>query len=333
MIDPEAFGELIRETTGLLRISNKVLAYSCGISPSTLANWRRVGVSQAAAKSPAYRNFEAYMKDFEKKIAYQETGRGTSPVDSEVSRRLVTLYERFKRDSCATPTLPSVEVVEELQETSHFRGENRKEDFLTQFENISVSANLIRWRDRDISREPFDSKIVGMGGVRNKTEIYDELTLFSYNSVIQTQDRNMPVLLRTSGVLEVTNIGNEQFLLDKEVHEQTGGKVLPLQLPISKNHREITFVEKIFNGFQRGNENLAVRVFDNSVTNMLHITVDFSLVLTYNRFLELPTAQYIALGGIGRPVPTSNLMNGSIWYAFLNNPDPGSRLQMSWSLE
>ena len=338
MIDSEAFKELIREIAGLLRVSNKVLAHSCGISPSTLENWRRVGISQAAERSSAYRNFDSFMKDDHKRIAYNETGRGTQAVDSAVSEKIVLIYERWLEESrTALDDLPP-EVGSALDEPIEERDSSpyttrQAGDILTRFRTISVYANLVRWRDRDKSCRPFESKTVGMGAIRGEKEIYDELVLFSQNSILQTQDRDFPVPLRTSGVLEAINIDDEQFLLDREVHEQTDGRVMPLHLQVTRHHREIKFVERIYNGFQRGNENLAIRVFDNSITESLHMTVDFSSVLTYSRFLELPTAQYIALGESGRPVSTRNLMQGNIWYAVFEHPKPGSRLQMAWSLK
>ncbi len=337
MIDAEAFEELISEVTALLRVSDRLLAKSCEISPSTLRNWKTDGISPGITKTVAYRKFEAYMRNGQKTIASNEIGRGPTAVDAEVSQRIAVLYEQcLKNSQPATAVLP-VEVSnpldENIEEPDSSRGSQQSGDILTQFGTISVYANLTRWRDRDVSSEPFESKVVGMGAIRREEEVYDELVLFSHNSILQTQSRSLPILLRTSGVLEVTNIDNEQFLLDREIHEQTEGRVLPLHLQISRLQREIRFVERIYNGFQRGNEDLAIRVFDNSTASLLHITVDFSSVLTYSRFLETPTAQYIALGESGRPVSTRNLLNGNIWYVVFEHPQPGSRLQMSWSLK
>ena len=337
MISAELVQELIRETTGLLGISNKILAESCGISPSTLENWRNNGLTRVIVNRSIYARFDSYMRRSRKTIARDHSGSKNVVVDAEVAQEIVRLYsEWFKAAELALPDAEAEVIstqVAATQERSGHQNRLSSTDALTHFEAISVYANLIKWRDKSISQNPIESKTIGMEGIRGTQEIYDELILFAYNSILETHDRSLPVLLRTSGVLEVANIGDQQFLLDKEVHEQTGGEMLPLHLDIRKDHKQIIFVQRIYNGFQRGNEDLAIRVFDNSIADKLHMTVDFTSVLTHKKFLQPPTAQYIALGESGRPVSTHNVMQGTIWSAFYEQPQPRARLQMSWTLE
>ena len=337
MVSAEFVQELVRETTGLLGISNRILAESCGISPSTLENWRNNGLTRVIVNRSIYARFDSYMRRSQKVIARDHSGRKNVAVDAEVSREIVRLYGEWFEAAELALSEAGAEVISAqstaTQERSSHQNRLSSTDALTHFEAISVYANLIRWRDKSISRNPFESKTIGMERIRGAQEIYDELVLFAYNSILETQDRSLPVLLRTSGVLEVVNIGDQQFLLDKEVHEQTGGEMLPLHLDVRKDHKQIIFVQRIYNGLQRGNEDLAIRVFDNSIADKLHMTIDFTSVLAHGKFLQPPTAQYIALGESGRPVSTHNVMQGTIWSAFYEHPQPGSRLQMSWTLE
>lgn len=339
MIDAKAFKELISEVTALLRVSDRLLARSCNISSSTLRRWQTDGISQRTSRSDAYRNFEAYVRNDHKTIAVNEIGRVPTPVDPEVSQRIVDLYEQCMKTSDSAPAALPQQISNALDEQNGKADsrldEQHSEDILTRFGTISVYANLIRWRKKGVSSIPFETKVIGMDELQGTHDIYDEMILYTHNTIIETRARTLKINLLTSGTIELTHIGEQDFSVDKEIFEKTNGVMLPINLQLGQSQNVINYIRKVYNGFQQGHEELALRLPDNSTASRIEITLDFSEITNYAVFLEEPRAEYAILDRTMPPesVPVFSKNDGAVWYTSYDEPQQGYRLLMKWALK
>ncbi len=205
---------------------------------------------------------------------------------------------------------------------------------MAHFSAVTLFAKLIRWKDRELYDAPFETKTMGMGNYKTEVAIYDEAVLYRHDTIASPTQGSVRIELISSGIFDVASIGHEQPALTFETYRNNDGRVAPLNFHVRPNQKEINYIVRSANGFQRGNENIAVKSFNDAYADELRIAVDFSSVVTSAQdFAEAPKAHYIPVDGSEREIQAYEVNDANLWYASYNNPELNSRLRMSWRLK
>ena len=297
----KSFEELTRAATGVLGITKTELADLLGIHRNTLARWEASG-------GPPREALAYPLGDF------MENPRAKIP--------------RASRRDCETVA-------------AHYRAWRERHDAdapgdVPPFESSSsVFVAMIRWRDRaKPSAVPFETRKVGMGGYYQEVDVYDEAVVYRNDLVRHPNRSDVRVDAISSGLIEVAVAGSANAALGLETYANTKGRNIPLVFDAPSEISRVSYVVRIFNGFQRGFENFAVKQFHGCSVDKVSLTLDFTIPLLSARFAETPTARYIPFAGEGRKdVPINRSKDSALWRVEYSAPEPDSRVDVSWSLE
>ena len=204
------------------------------------------------------------------------------------------------------------------------------------FESASfVFATIIRWRDGSKpSAAPFEVREAGMGGYREQVAVFDEAVVYRHDVVRRPNVRELRVDAVSNGLVEVSVADRAGAAMGLETYANTKGRNVPLVFKADSEIARVSYVVRIFNGFQRGFENFAIKQFDGCSVDRVSVTVDFALPLLSARFAQTPTARYIPFaGGGGRALPMSRSADSALWRVEHSAPEADSRVDISWSLE
>ena len=297
----KSFEELTRAASGILGVTKTELADLLGVHRNTLARWEANGAPP--------RDALAYpLGDF------MENPRRKIPRASREDCESVAAHYRAWRES------------READATGGIPG----------FESFSsVFVTMIRWRDRSQpSAVPFEIRKVGMGGYYEDAEVFDEAVIYRHDVVKHPNGADIRVDAISSGLIEVAAAGSADAALGLETYANTKGRNVPMVFETSSEIARVSYVARIFNGFQRGFENFAVKQFDGCSVDKVSVTVDFAIPLLSARFAKTPTARYIPFAGDGREeIPISRSADSALWRVEHSGPEPDSRIDVSWSLK
>ncbi len=151
-----------------------------------------------------------------------------------------------------------------------------------------------------------------MRGIKFNIDIFDETVLYYHSSIESTTQQRLFVDLQSSGVIEINTLGTEQLQLDIEAYRRSNGKWVRMYAGLD-DESHITFVQRIYNGFQRGNEDLAIKVFNHSTAEVLHLTIDYGEALSHAGFTINPHADYFLPNGDSKPVVTYQSEDINLW--------------------
>ncbi len=252
----------------------------------------------------------------------QADGR-ESKISPETAENVKRIYRGWKAKTLVSEALP--------EETYTPRTAQSGE---AHFKSTSLFAKLIRWKDRSACPDsPFACEKVGMKGLELEIPVFDEAILYRQDVFHSPFDGELTMDAISSGALVVAGLRPEQPSLNVATYKNTKGGTAHLRFRVRPNQSEIIYVTRIFNGFQKGDENLAVKQFHNSTTDSIHLSVDFEEILTEAKFSKTPRFHQVHSDGAETEVHGSQTEDmPRLWHASIS-PDYDSRLRLSWSLE
>ena len=297
----KSFEELTRAARGILGVTKTDLANLLGVHRNTLARWEANGAPPR--ESLAY-PFGDFMENPRRKIP------------------------RAPREDCETVA-------------AHYRAWRARYDAdatreIPRFESSSsVFVAVIRWRDRsNPSAVPFETRKVGMGGYYEDVEVFDEAVAYRHDVVRRPNGADLRIDAASNGLIEVALADSANVALGLETYANTKGRNVPMVFETDSEIARVSYVVRIFNGFQRGSENFAIKQFDGCSVDRVSVTVDFAIPLLSARFAKTPTARYIPFAGDGeKEIPMSRSADSALWRVEHSAPEPDSRVDVSWSLE
>lgn len=226
--------------------------------------------------------------------------------------------------------------------TAHYRSWRETHDAgapngMPGFESASfVFATIIRWRDGSKpSAAPFEVREAGMGGYREQVAVFDEAVVYRHDVARRPNGRELRVDAVSNGLVEVSVADRAGAAMGLETYANTKGRNVPLVFKADSEIARVSYVVRIFNGFQRGFENFAIKQFDGCSVDRVSVTVDFALPLLSARFAKTPSAHYIPFAGGGgkKALAMSRSADSALWRVEHSAPEADSRVDISWSLE
>lgn len=343
----EFMDTLLTELKGI-NISQNQLAEEIGISVNSIRKWKKEEKTRAQLKEET---------DLDRTVLYSifrfaGTISKSTEVPEDVRQRIRAHFESFNNgddlcgqltSSMAEPLIYSEETELEaipagapiLERRTPSVAKAHSYQSSPYFRKTAIFAKLLRWKNREQfpAPRPFETRTVGMEGFMTELEIYDEAVLYRYDTIESTSTGHIRIELITSGVIEVTALAARQPDLNVETYRNNKGRVAPLRYYVSPNETEIVHIVRIYNGFQRGEENLAVKQYTASTSREISLAVDFCSVLESVQFRDEPKAHYIQLNGSEVSIQTQQSEDATLWYASQYSPEPDSRIRLSWELE
>ena len=297
----KSFEELTRAASGVLGVSKAEFAERLGVHRNTLRRWEMVGAPPPEAL--AY-PLEDFMRNPRRKMP------------------------RASREDCETVA-------------AHYRSWRESHDAgarsgAPRFESTSfVFATILRWRDGSKpSAAPFEVRKAGMGGYSEEVAVFDEAVVYRHDVVWRPNMPELRVDAMSNGLVEVSVADSANAALGLETYANTKGRNVPIVFKADSEVARVSYVVRVFNGFQRGFENFAIKQFDGCSVDRVSITVDFALPLLSAGFAKTPAARYIPFaGGVKKALPMTSSADSALWRVEHSSPEADSRVDISWSLE
>ncbi len=309
--------ELIDTTTGTLHVTRESFAQDIlNISRDTIRNWER---NENVTRSPRARyNFNMFRAFMEH--PYDRLGElhGTSGIS---------------RESCDLITSHYNDWLKHYNQSAPYQNDNGEKSRLPHLKSSNMFAKLLRWKDGSKSSVPFETKKVGMGDYEEDLDIFDEAILYRHDVLDGPSNLSLRIELISSGLIEMITVGRVQHGLNVETYRNSRGRVAPLNFKVNPSWSEIIYSLRIFNGFQRGFENIAIKQFNDSTVDRMGITMDFRSVFVCTQFDQRPVAHHILFDGHSNEIPAHRSEDSTLWHTEYTTPAPNSRIRLSWLLK
>ena len=164
-----------------------------GVHSDTLSNWRNnenvITHPRSASAFNDFRIFANNPKEFINTRKNNEDARRlqtslTDDINEDIKQHYQDWKGHFDENQLSTPAQSSQDSspvhksypqrpLPVYQSTVHFR-------------NTAIFAKLIRWKDKENSECPFETKTVGMRDYKTEVDIYDEAVLYRHDTIEST---------------------------------------------------------------------------------------------------------------------------------------------------
>lgn len=200
------------------------------------------------------------------------------------------------------------------------------------FRKIFSFVKLVRWHDREGGEDSFEEKRISVFGKQYPISVYDEAICYSHRIYQPTNKEIYPISLKSSGYITLHHVYPIPKGFDEGNYHRSSGGLMDCYLRV-RGTDHMTYIWRIYNGFQRGQQDFTLTTHNCDVDELL-LKIDFSSLKGQVVFQGLPKA-YIWTPGEpspGAPQKIDSEDNGWIWCAQVKRPQRRSELTIRWKL-
>ena len=319
MTDKGRFAHLLYRAMESKGLNQKALSERSGVHQSQISRYTNFNPQQQ--RIPSYETLMDLIDALDCGEAERSElviGAGYSAYDS----RLEGAAEQV--DQIATNT------AEIKSHTSEILGILRKQ---THFREISISCKLIRWKQMSEENQPFGHAHIRVDDIPKLVAVYDKSVIQRRLSGIERSGSEpLQIETHTSGMSEILEMP-ENSRIDLEAYRRNGR----VKLWVIEDHKknDISVVQRTYNGFQPGNEDLTLTIPGGSTADRLRVEIDFSDVIPHFAAFQEPVQ------ALYRPsfqhqyqqASVEQIGSDQVWRSKVMAHTSYSRLRLFWALK
>ena len=196
----------------------------------------------------------------------------------------------------------------------------------------SVILKLLRWQDERKAPKPLYVKSIGEEGSYKVIGVQDESVVYHSYTLGRPVATTIEATRYTSGYREPLFFGPGEPELHPSSYTTLSGKRTRIRYTVTETDRQILYAARVYNAYQRNHEWVSVQMIPNSTSDLLCLTVDFASVIDERPFTKKPEAYYETEPGKLTSIQSYHSDDLTVWYVNYDDPDPDSRIILSWSL-